>query len=226
MPVELLGFFERVACINLRRRRERWQAFEDQMKAADWPFGPVERVEAIDGQRVPAPNWFAVGEASYAWGCLVSHLRLWENAINDAVGNLLIFEDDAVLCDEFAVKAHRFLSHVPGDWDLLFLGGHHVPDSLPVRVNEQVVRPEATWRTHCYAIRNEFARTLYQDVCQFNTAGRFTYPGAFHVDHQIAALMREQKYHVYCPPQWLVGQRSDFSDIAQCVRHGDTEFYN
>lgn len=226
MHKALSSCFQRVVCVNLRRRRERWQAFQQQMNAVNWPFGIVERVEAIDGQRVPAPDWFAVGEASYTWGCLVSHLRVWENAINDELESVLIFEDDAVLAEDFPGAAQRFLSHVPDDWELLFLGGHHVPGSVPLRVNQHVFRPESCWRTHCYAVRGDFIKTLYRHVCQFNLPGRFSNPGAYHVDHQIAALMRDRKHRAYCPPRWLVGQRSDFSDIAQGVRHGGTEYYN
>ena len=223
---DLSPLFTRVVCVNLRRRPERWQAFQAEMKKADWPFGPVERVNAIDGQLVPAPTWFTVGEASYTWGCLVSHLRIWEDAINDGTESVLVFEDDAVLCDDFTSQAERFLSQVPADWDLLFLGGHHCPDTVPIRINEQVFRPEASWRTHGYAVRGEFIKTLYQHVCQFNAPGRFTYPGAYHVDHQIAELMRDVKVRAFCPPRWLVGQRSDFSEIAQGVRHDSTEYYN
>src|SRR5690606_28699388 len=88
--------FERVLCVNLKRRTDRWESFVTQMESISYVFGPVARFDAIDGNRVPAPHWYRVGEASYTWCCLVSHLRIWETALNDGVISLLIFEDDAV----------------------------------------------------------------------------------------------------------------------------------
>jgi GR25 family glycosyltransferase involved in LPS biosynthesis len=218
--------FERVVCVNLKRRADRWESFLSQMESISYAFGPVIRFNAIDGNRVPAPDWYRVGEASYAWCCLVSHLRIWETALNDGVISLLILEDDAVFCDDFCKRAATFMENVPKDWDQLYFGGHHVPDSIPLRVNEHVYRPEATWRTHAYAIRGEFIKRLYSHVIAFNSEGRFPNPGAYHVDHQLAALMRDPSVHVYCPGQWLVGQRSDFSEVAQAVRHQGVEYYN
>jgi len=222
----LASVFDRVVCVNLRRRADRWESFVAQMESISYAFGPVTRFDAIDGECVPAPDWYRVGEAPYAWCCLVSHLRIWETALNDGTASLLVFEDDAIFCDDFCSQAATFMENVPEDWDQLYFGGHHVPDSIPLRVNEHVYRPEATWRTHAYAIRGEFIKTLYRHVISFNSEGRFPNPAAYHVDHQMAALMRDPSFRVYCPGQWLVGQRSDFSEIAQSVRHQGVEYYN
>ncbi|WP_425400429.1 glycosyltransferase family 25 protein [Aeoliella sp.] len=219
------GVFERVVCINLRRRADRWAKFQQQIPA-DWPFRAIERFEAIDGSRVPPPRWYDVGDAQGAWGCLVSHLRVWESALSENVESVLVFEDDAVLCDSFVADVREFLEAVPENWDQIWLGGDHAPGTIPTRVNDSVFRPDSPIRTHCYAVRSRFMRELYHDVCDFNTHGRYPKPALFHVDHQMSRLVREGQYNVYCPARWLVGQLSDISDVSQGVRHQGTAFYN
>lgn len=219
-------FFDSVVCINLSRRPDRWTTFTQRMSEMNNPVGTVQRFEAVDGERVPAPRWFRVGEASYTWGCMMSHLRIWETMINNNVESVLIFEDDAVLCDTFSSALSTFLAHLPKTWDMLWIGGDHVPQSIPTQINPHVYRPEACWRTHCYALSRSGMLQLYKDVCRFNEAGRFPKPADYHIDHQMAAFMRNKECRAYCPPSWLVGQISDFSDVAQSVRHSATAFYN
>lgn len=180
----------------------------------------------MDGSLIPAPSWFEVENASYIWGCLLSHLRVWENAINDSIETVLIFEDDAVLAENFTTDLTAFLDHVPQDWDQLWIGGDHEPGTVPIRINDNLYRPEAVWRTHCYAVRGEFIKTLYRFISEFNTPGRYHVPGDFHIDRQMAILARRVQYRIFCPPRWLVGQLSDYSDVADKVRHSATAFYN
>lgn len=222
----LQTYFDRVVCINLRRRTDRWLAFQEQLEQVDWPFRFVERFNGIDGRRVSPPLWFNIGDAGGTWGCLMSHLRVWEEALNDDLDSVLIFEDDAVLCDGFGDQVSQFLRHVPSNWDQLWIGGDHVPDSTPWRINEFVYRPEAAHRMHCYAMRRDFIRDAYRFVTSFNAPGRFTNDPDYHIDHQLWPMMRDERYGIYCPEKWLVGQRSDVSDIVNRCRHEATAFYN
>lgn len=60
-------FFDRVVCINLDRRGDRWHRFQDNVASAGWPFVEIERFSAVDGHKVPSPGWWRAGGG--AWGC-------------------------------------------------------------------------------------------------------------------------------------------------------------
>ena len=90
--------FERVVCVSLARRPDRWEEFSDRVPD-DWPFKKIERYDAVDGQKSPAPTWFRPGNG--AWGCYKSHLNILEECLQDDIESCLFIEDDAIFCDGF-----------------------------------------------------------------------------------------------------------------------------
>ena len=56
--VNLKSTFERVVCINLDRRPDRWEEFQREWARVEGCFGELERVRAVDGEKVPPPEWY------------------------------------------------------------------------------------------------------------------------------------------------------------------------
>ena len=52
---ELAGFFDQVYVINLPRRKDRLDAFEQELTRIDWPFMKPTVFQGTDGSRVPTP---------------------------------------------------------------------------------------------------------------------------------------------------------------------------
>ncbi len=207
--MDTFDVFDRVCCINLDRRPDRWERFVEGLPA-DWPFRPVERVSAVDGERVPPPGWWRPG--SGAWGCYRTHLRLIEDALNQGVNSLLVFEDDALFGKDFASKVRRFLARVPADWGMLYLGGQHLKSKeVPPRaVNEEVCEPYNVNRTHAFALRGPAMKAVYRHLC--SNAWR----AGHHIDHHLGQFLErhDPRYPVYCPRNWLVGQAGGDSNIT------------
>ncbi len=205
--MDLKNFFERVYCINLDRRPDRWKQFIEGLPA-DWPFKQPERWPAVDGKKCPPPPWWSQGGG--AWGCYRSHLQIIEKCLNEGVESVLILEDDAICCEGFRDKVQRFLEALPSDWGMLYLGGQHlfVRDHPPKAVNEHVFRPYNVNRTHAYALRGEVMRAVYRHLC------RNHWKSKHHIDHHYGTMHMEQKWPIYCPGEWLVGQREGASNIA------------
>lgn len=63
-----------------------------------------------------------------AVGCALSHLNLWNSV--QPHKNLVIFEDDIILCQNFKARLHELVKEVPDDWELLYLGSHIKPKIL------------------------------------------------------------------------------------------------
>ncbi len=206
--------FDRVVCINLRRRQDRWVSFQAQLAEHGWPFREVERFDAVDGNKVGVPVGWTQGGGT--WGCLMSHRIVLQQAMMDDVGSLLVLEDDLCMrtLDEaeggltFAEQCERFLATVPSDWDQLMLGGQHLDPPLAIKLLPSgkpcVVRCNNCQRTHAYAIRGRMLRDLYQTWC--------SHTSVTHCDHIMGPMHR--RYNVYAPHPFIFGQDRSTSDIS------------
>lgn len=201
--------FERVYCVSLRRRPDRWARFVGNLPK-DWPFADVVKFDAIDGRLCNAPTWFGNNNNS-AWGCYRSHLAIIEKCINEQVNSVLLLEDDALFTDGFTANCLKFLSNVPNDWQMLYLGGQHlqVAGHPPIKVNAEVYTPYNVNRTHAFALRGEGLVRVYKHLMAKDWG---TVPK--HIDHRLGALHSKRDMPIYCPRQWLVGQAEGKSDIS------------
>ena len=214
--------FDRVVCINLDRRPDRWCRFQGG-QPGNWPFKPIERIAAIDGRKCGPPAWYGQPpELNHpprddwrvmtvgAWGCLRSHVRVWEDVMSAGLDSVLIFEDDAVFGPDFATDVEAFLAEVPDDWGQIYLGGQHLAFDKypPIGLSPRVIRGTNVNRTHAYAIRGETMRAAYDLMCGQWHAERIQ---EFHIDHRLGMLHAEHK--AYCPRRWLVGQCVGASDV-------------
>lgn len=204
---QLRRTFERVVCVNLDRRPDRWQAFCERLPT-DWPFREVARRQAIDGKRCPPPPWWRQGAS--AWGCYRSHVRILEECLNDQVQSVLLLEDDALFLDGFADRVHRFLRHVPADWQMLYLGGQHLMVNRvpPKRINRWAYQPYNVNRTHAFALQGDMLRIVYRHLHKHD------WHTGHHIDHHLGRLHQRREHRIYAPKQWLVGQATSKSNIS------------
>jgi hypothetical protein len=199
--------FDRVYCINLDRRPDRWRRFAEGLPA-DWPFPTPMRVPAIDGKLVKHPPHWSPGGG--AWGCYRSHLRIIEQCLNEGVQSVLLLEDDALFPPDFAARVLAWLRHVPANWQMLYLGGQHLfpGQHPPLKLAPQLFQPYNVNRTHAFALQGDMLRIVYHHLL------RTDWHRANHIDHHLGRLHQQRKHRIYCPPEWLVGQASGKSNIS------------
>lgn len=220
--------FNRCFYVNLDRRPDRRERFEAQIAAMpDWPFPPPERVPAVDQD---PPGWHQAGKG--AWGCFRSHMNIYHYAMTHALRSVLIFEDDAVFCEDFCARARAFVEAVPDDWDMIYLGGNHylrLPISsqgmgtllgplLPEPVNDLVLCPHIVNTTHAYALNRNAIRCVYEILARFPEA---MMDDDFHMDTLLGSLHELRAVKAYCPWEWLVGQGAGLSDISHFDHEGE-----
>jgi hypothetical protein len=200
--------FDRVVIINLDRRPDRWLRIGANLAQIDWPFAEPVRVAAHDGRQDPPPACFA--HTPGAWGCLMSHLKVCNQAIRDGIESLLIFEDDGFFPLDFELRARRFLDAVPDDWESLYLGGYHyLPAGWPRPIDGEVLQGRCVLGTWAYALRGRAIRALGRALEQ---APQAIAEDRFGVDRLWGVLHRDRIIKVYTPWQWAVhhgGGRSD-----------------
>lgn len=208
--------YNRIVCINLDSRPDRWELFLEQFPR-DVFSKEVERFSAVDGTKVPRPPWWKSWESN--WGCYLSHCRLLEEALEQGLESLLIFEDDAVFIGNFSKRAREFHAMLPVDAEWIFYGGEHFnPQRYPIeRVNQCVCRGHRIVRTHAYGLRSRHAMRKILDWIR-SPEGWYH----FHVDTRYADLMQRHSIACFASNCWLVHQRAGHSDIM--ANHMDYQF--
>lgn len=210
---------ERVYLINLDGRQDRLSEFERDLPV-DWPLPPIIRFPAVVGKKVPMPGWWKAGAGG--WGCYLSHMRIFEEILQDGVQGALILEDDVIWRQDFGSRVRTFFRNLPADWEQAYLGGQFLKQRKRSvqKVADHVVRPFNVNRTHAYAVSEAGARKLYAWLTDWDR-WRAEDPRN-HIDHQMGSAHEKGRVNVYACFPWVAGQRAGTkSDVAGGVSKGN-----
>jgi len=141
---------ERIYCINMDHRPERWKFMQEQFAKLQMP---AQRFSAVNGRELDVPRLADAGliakEALPRYflpmdqklfgtdltdggiGCAMSHLLIWRDIVSQCVSgaaapdaSFLVIEDDCQFDPTFSESLLRQrLSSVPDDWQIVYLGG-------------------------------------------------------------------------------------------------------
>ena len=146
--IDLTKYFDKIYVINLDRRPDRYEAFENEMKK--YGVENIERFSAIDGTTIMANNIpLLAGEI----GVLESHLMIIKKSREEGLKNILILEDDVYFTDEI-LKLDEYMSLIPKVWDFIYFGGNHVYGTPPELINEKIIKLNYTVALQCVAINH------------------------------------------------------------------------
>lgn len=117
--MSFFDFFERIYCINLDTRPDRWNKVAKVFEQL-WIADRVTRFPAIRHSK----NW-------HVW-CMLSHRAILEEVSREKLANVLVFEDDIVFNINYVDELWQFnLLELPWDWDLLYLSWTFMFQDLP-----------------------------------------------------------------------------------------------
>ena len=180
-------YFDKVICINLDRRRDRWEHV--QQECEKWKI-QVERFDAHD-----------VGTLGNH-GCTASHRGVLELISHHKWPRTLILEDDfVVIRSDFENMFDRVIHKVPEDWEMLYLGAHYA-EKPRARINEHVILAGHLKTTSSYALTYLAARQIVTTI-----------EGGTPIDE----LMRipNQTMRCYVTQPRLFAQYDNFSDLQK-----------
>lgn len=103
---------DHIYCINLEKSPERRAKMETEFNKAGIE---VEFVKAFDARAANITGMY---------GCTQSHFSVYRDVVSNGYQNVLIFEDDVKLSDEFKNKIENFKE--PSKWDILYLHAMNV----------------------------------------------------------------------------------------------------
>lgn len=202
--------FDRIFCINLDHRLERWEMFMEGVPHEAF-HRPVDRFAGLDGKKFDPPPWW--GEHHGSWGCYLSHRHLLEQCINDdTINRVLIFQDDARFIPDFAQRVREFHAMLPPDTEWIYYGGQHLKLDLqrPRIINPCVCKPFNVNRLHAFAlIGKPMMRVIHRHLCHATP-----WPRRHNTDHHLGILHETGEHNIYAPTRWLVHQHPGKSDLT------------
>lgn len=113
----------KIKVISLRRSEERRFSFSEANKRLDYEFFDAVDGVALSDDEKRDVRYFArdLDYSQGAYGCALSHIRLWERCA-DSQETLTIAEDDAVFRADFEHEANRVIASLSPDWDMILWG--------------------------------------------------------------------------------------------------------
>ncbi len=124
---KLNDFVDRILVISLPHRSDRRSRIDYQFKHQG--ITNYEYIEAVNGREAVYDNIYDgilstnLGKKSRgALGCILSHLKCLNLARFRGYKFIAIFEDDALLHNDFNILLDIILNSVPEYWELLYLG--------------------------------------------------------------------------------------------------------
>ena len=212
---------DRIVVIRSPRQPERWSNFLERA-----PTSVREKAEAFDGidglahrnnlplawlkyrqiHPVTKKRWHRLNWRAGVFGATMSHLAVIKNACDRFSGTIQIFEDDAEFSDFYEERLAQILDHMPGYWDMLWVGGRldaTEPTEIP-----WLHRAKRVLYLHSYIIHGS-SLVKVRDML----GPLFTKKGAVTIDQWFATW--HQRYldcYVIAPP--LVKQTQSKSGIT------------
>lgn len=148
-------FIHKIYCINLDRRKDRWNTIcLPQFIKLDLQ---VERVSAVDGMLIDLPRDCS-SQLRGRIGCAMSHLNVLRLAQRHHIERILILEDDVSFADDFISTLSTLITHVPTDWDMIFLGANHM--IKPTHIGNGITKLNKAFTTHAYIVNSHMIEKL------------------------------------------------------------------
>lgn len=210
----LNNYFEKIYCINLADRQDRWQHVTNEFNKIGCT---VERFDGIDGRVIPQPQDARINPGEV--GAYLSHMYLLKNIIDNNIKTALIFEDDVVFCNNFNEKFESFYKQLPEDRTLVYVSGNYSiynPNVTIQQVTENIFSTIGTLALHAYFLDLETAKIIYDLL--INNYPKEPVDDAFIAYHKIAPT------YVFKPN--LVYQKPDYSNTRFGFRDYNDVFIN
>lgn len=139
-------FFDKIYCINLEDRPDRWSLCVEKFKEHG-----IENYTRFNGVKV---NGNLSSKKLGQIGCSASFYNIIKDARDKNYNNILILEDDFnfIASKEDVIKAlEKAFEEIPKDWDMLYLGGNIINDFHfnPIeKYSENLFKLNSAFTTH------------------------------------------------------------------------------
>ena len=202
---KLTSYFDKVYCVNLDRRPERWE--ESLIEFEKFGLENIERVSAVDGNKIIMSK-YNTSILPSELGLVLTNIHILKEAKEKNYNSILILEDDVVFTDEIN-NISQYMEKLPSNWDMLYFGGNHnthMGVKPPQTINDKVCKLHNTYTTHCIGIN----KTIFDILLK--VLEKYRHP----LDVEYANMQKIFNIYSFYPAMAL--QRVGYSDIQKGVR--------
>lgn len=213
---------DKVFCINLDKRSDRWKKAESDIIKNGFPS--VEKYTAIDGEllsdefmkenmsiraqvEVTQPKHSHESISSKgAIGCYMSHTNIWKNMIKNNWKRVAIIEDDGEFDNDFIEKFDETIKEIPDNYDTIHFGYNWIISPFtPVKDACLYKCNGYFWGTYGYIITIDGAKKLLEHA----------FPMEVHVDAYISfRCLLDSSISSYFFEKSLIDWNKSKSDIS------------
>ena len=153
--------------INLNHRKDRFESIDKSLKKINLEY---ELFPACDGNKL---EMYSNDIAKYfdknnnltpgQIGCALSHIKIWEKAIENNYKYTLVLEDDAIVPIDFWKKINNLLNELPSNYNMILLGCCSCEGEI-INNKDFILKgsknSNSNWCTTAYIINNNFCKKL------------------------------------------------------------------
>jgi GR25 family glycosyltransferase involved in LPS biosynthesis len=196
------NLFDKIYCINLDKRKDKWEECEKEFEK--FSIDSVCRISALDGEKLFETGKYPSKVKACEHGLVLSNIKIFKEAKDENLENILIMEDDVSFNDGIN-EISELMKFVPNDWDLVYFGANHCTQEgkkPPRKINERVVECHYSKATHCIGFNCRTFDFILENLKKHNLPLDVIY---------IRYL--QSTFNVYSFLPALVNQKPGYSDI-------------
>ena len=202
-----LANIDKCLVLSLERRGDRREFMQKQLEREGITYSFLD---AVDGQLLktellPESLISKTSKENLSngqFGCALSHYDIWLQMLEKGWDNLLLFEDDTVIDENFKAKLEIVMKEVPDDFDYLILGSCGKIFERE-RVSKHVFVPYNTCCTDGYIVSKAGAEKLLTLAAPMDLK-------LGGIDIVISELIKRKKINAYHLDPLLCGQQDLF----------------
>lgn len=193
------NYVDNVYLINMDKDIDRLNKVKKECDIVDIKFERFPGIKITDLSKNILDKYIPKKVQKYGtngmMGCGLSHLFLWQDALNKNYKNILVLEDDVFFTDDFNEYFKNVIEELPKDYDILYLGYKDTICNPPKDTSfNYIYKPIFPLLTHAMIISNEGLKKLLKNITKIDD----------HIDWIIAK--NEKKLNIYVSLKKIVNQ--------------------
>lgn len=152
------SFFEKIYCINLQTRTDRWEEVQVQFDK----IGILDRVERLNAVtkeeaiKISKVKLKKSGDIQGQAAGSLSHYTCLKKSIESGVKNYLVFEDDVYFENYDANDLTQSIKELPTDWKMFMMGYNGWNRKRLDNFSSKLNTADAFGLAHAYAVNHVF----------------------------------------------------------------------
>ena len=165
-----------IIVINLERAPDRREQLEKQfnkLNISDYTFYPA--FDSINVKnaffKLPIMKGVGIGRnlSSTELSIIISHISALKYVKIMKFDNVIILEDDVVICEDWKERIDNLLKNLPIDWEYVYLAGHSDYVKIPMYENPTIIKAPKMVGAFSYMVNQEGAEKLIKYCGEFMT---------------------------------------------------------